>query len=212
MENQQKIMAEETFIDGDDLLVELVGGDLDVYLSTLMAYVCEADPMQRNNGISKSFSGTVKRINTLSIEHINTAIGVLENDGIAQHPEKGKALKYFKKWSEERIKDQFGFDADSRLFASALEKMEHPSDEVAVWENRLATLSYAITYAVARSITYNALCLSARAYAIANMHEEAMDCLINLTTAYGEKQSMNMLREETTGEEDDSDGGIMQAS
>jgi hypothetical protein len=213
IEEQQKMMLEDmgdTDTAEESTLPELLGNNLDVYLTSLDAYIYEADPMARGRGIAESVENTAKRINSLCINYLNTAINLIEKECASNHLMDEKELAYLKTWSAERAKDQFDFQAARTLYKGSLDEMEYPSKSVEVWELRLANLGLTVTYALGRCITYCTLCLSICAYADAGMYETAIEGLNNLVKPYDADQHELMLRQ-AEAEQDNPDDRIIEA-
>ncbi len=210
MEEQQKMMLEDKDADEKSVLPELLGNHLDAYLSSLGAYAYEADPMTRRSGITESVENTAKRINSLCIGYLNTAINLIEKGCASNHLMDEKELAYLKVWSAEREKDQFDFQSARALYNSSLDEMEHPSKSAEVWELRLANLDLTVTNALGRCIIYSTLCLSICAYADAGMYETAIEGINNLVKPYDDDRHELMLRQAET-EPDDGDERIMEA-
>ena len=130
IEEQQKMMLEDmgdTDTAEESTLPELLGNNLDVYLTSLDAYTYEADPMTRGRGIAESVENTAKRINSLCINYLNTALNLIEKECASNHLMDEKELAYLKTWSAERAKDQFDFQAARTLYKGSLDEMEYPS-------------------------------------------------------------------------------------
>jgi hypothetical protein len=187
-----------------------LGPSINHYSSAITAYADRLEP-EKLGSAREAFKKTVDRINSESLAQLEETIDLLEKAGASEIKVDGKGAEYFRAWLAERKKDGFGFDPDGALFGSALADLKpRTGNEDMEWA-KLSDLFDAVKQIMCTSISWNILCFSARAYAAAGEHDEAVLSLEELTASYAEIESLELLRQPPENGSSGG-GGIMMAS